>query len=207
MKNLLLIVLCTTLLLNSCSSGGDVPNPIPPAPSLSIGDYYQGGVIFYLDTFGGGLIADISDLGIASWGCYGLIVGTQSGIGTGFENTQNIINANCQNINNTAAGMCYNSNRGGYSDWFLPSIYELYAMWDYYLLIDSVSVLYGGDVFVSTLPNSQGSPNTCYYSSTESDYVPSNNALSHFVLLKSPTLDYYKSAGHNVRAIRAFSND
>ena len=28
----------------------------------SIGDFYQGGVVFYLDSFGGGLIVDIADL-------------------------------------------------------------------------------------------------------------------------------------------------
>ena len=30
--------------------------------SQSIGDYYQGGVVFYLDSFGGGLIVDIVDI-------------------------------------------------------------------------------------------------------------------------------------------------
>lgn len=54
------------------------------------------------------------------------ISGTYSEFGKGLENTIAIVNnssdANC------AAKLCYNLTLNGYSDWFLPSIQELYQM-------------------------------------------------------------------------------
>ena len=99
---------------------------------LAIGDSYQGGIIFYLDLNGGGLIAAPSDQSTSAiWGCHwtdpnggNSVPGTLgSAIGTGAQNTINIINANC--FNSMAANICDTLTLGGYSDWFLPSIDEL----------------------------------------------------------------------------------
>jgi len=119
---------------------------------LSIGDAYQGGIIFYLDGNGGGLIAAGRDVNISSfligaeWGCYGTDIpgagsdeywaaeyGTGIAIGTGAQNTIDIINNGCQNHvphwqRVVAAKLCDDLTLGGYSDWFLPSKDELYEM-------------------------------------------------------------------------------
>ena len=68
--------------------GGDVNDPY----TLAIGDTYQGGVVFYLDGNGGGLIAAPSDQSSAAWGCYQQSIGgTSSAVGTGAANTTAIV--------------------------------------------------------------------------------------------------------------------
>ena len=106
--------------------------------SQTIGDFYQGGVVFHIDSSGGGLIVDIQDLPnpnptvatsldslLSRWGNYATHVpGTSSpSIESGFSNTQNLINFYMSG--NFAAHHCYNSNNQGYNDWFLPSKNEL----------------------------------------------------------------------------------
>ena len=148
---------------------------------LAIGDSYQGGIIFYLDGLGGGLIATPSGQFTAQWGCYEtLIGGTGSAIGTGNQNTINI-EAGCTTAG-TAADICANLTLGGYSDWFLPSKDELNQMYSYNVVIG-------------------GFANYSYWSSTEVD---------NFIAWKQGFYSggYQDYSGKNgtyyVRAIRAF---
>lgn len=92
---------------------------------LHIGQYYAGGIIFYLDsTDMHGLVCAPNDQGIAEWGCStSIISGTSEFIGTGFQNTALIVLA-CSDIN-YAAKICNDLVLNGYSDWFLPSKFEL----------------------------------------------------------------------------------
>ena len=94
---------------------------------IAIGQTYQGGIIFYLDGNGGGLISAPSDQSSGTqWGCAGTLIGTNSGMGTGSQNTVDI-ELGC-NTPATAADICTNLTLGGYSDWFLPSKDELNEM-------------------------------------------------------------------------------
>ena len=101
--------------------------------NLAIGDTYQGGIIFYLDGSGGGLIAAPSDQATVNdfpdWGCIGSpILGADGlAVGTGAQNTIDIENG-CTS-SGTAADICSNLILGGFSDWFLPSIEELETMY------------------------------------------------------------------------------
>jgi len=93
---------------------------------LYIGQPYNGGVIFYIDSTGShGLIASTSDLGRYHWGCLGNIIdSTYTGIGFGEYNSLRI-SANCYSTPPTAASACLNAVINGYGDWYLPSYDEL----------------------------------------------------------------------------------
>ena len=98
-----------------------------------IGCLHEGGIVFYLDENGGGLIAATSDSltgdTVAPWGCYLDTIPGANGtaIGTGQQNTDDIING-CT-TSGIAANICDTLTLGGYSDWFLPSKDELNEMY------------------------------------------------------------------------------
>jgi hypothetical protein len=128
--------------------GNEVSFITPPMGAHYIGESYGGGIVFYLTDLTGqhGLISSTSDQGISDWGCYmTLIGGTGSGIGTGQANTTNIVNG-CSTPG-IAASICDNLVLNGYSDWFLPSIGELYQM---YLHRDVIGNLNSGSRWSST---------------------------------------------------------
>jgi hypothetical protein len=95
-----------------------------PEPPIEVGSFYQGGVVFYVDGNGHGLIAATSDQSIgALWGCEGTSMTTQNTVGTGLVNTEAIY-VSCQQAD-IAARICYDAEINGYTDWYLPSKDEL----------------------------------------------------------------------------------
>ena len=163
------------------SAGTAYGNEVSFTP-LAIGSSYQGGIIFYLDGFGGGLIAAPSEQSTgAKWGCQGTVITGADGtaIGTGNQNTIDI-EAGCTTAG-TAADICANLTLGGYSDWFLPSKDELNQMYLNKAVIG-------------------GFTNNWYWSSTEIDF---NTAwLQDFY--DGIQFNFYKVYTYSVRAVRAF---
>ena len=152
------------------------------APGTQIGESYQGGIIFYLDGNGGGLVVAPSNQSTsAEWGCLGTDISGANGtaIGTGYQNTIDI-EAACTTPG-TAADICANLTLDGYSDWFLPSKDELEMM---YMNLNQL----GG--FASNF----------YWSSTEYD-----NDIAWFQRFTNGNQgSNYKTYTHSVRAVRAF---
>ena len=166
--------------------GGDVNDP------LAIGDTHQGGIIFYLDGNGGGLIAAPSDQSSgAQWGCPGTTISGADGtaIGTGNQNTIEI-EAGCTTAG-TAADICANLTLGGHSDWFLPSKDELNLMYD--------NIGQGG---VLDLGNVGNFANDWYWSSTE--YDASNYRAWDQDFNDGGQDDVNKGISYYVRAVRVF---
>jgi hypothetical protein len=153
-----------------------------------IGETYQGGIIFYLDGNGGGLIAAPSDQSTGTeWGWEGTLISGADGasIGTGEQNTLDIILGYSQS--GFPANICANLTLGGYSDWFLPSKDELNEMC---LNIGQENVL----------GNVGGFAKGWYWSSTEYD---EHRAWGQYFPFGTQT-EYYKNSPNNFRAVRAF---
>jgi hypothetical protein len=162
--------------------GGDVNDP------LAIGDTHQGGIVFYLDGNGGGLIAAPSDQPSATWGCYGqTIAGTSSAVGTGAANTTAIVSGCSETA--IAARICADLILGGYTDWFLPSKDELNLMYE--------NIGPGDELGLGDIGNFA---NYFYWSSTEYGNSFAWRQIFHGGLQPS----YDKDNTFYVRAVRAF---
>lgn len=95
---------------------------------MNIGDNAFGGIVAYIykendlgyviDEEHGFVVSSI-DVGQSFWGCTGWTGASGFTIGTGYQNTLNIIE-NCPE-EGIAARLCVNYSGGGYTDWFLPS--------------------------------------------------------------------------------------
>lgn len=153
-----------------------------------IGLNYQGGIIFYIQNDGTGLVAAPTNQGETSWGCRGTGVGaTSTIIGAGKQNTNNILNG-CMVVN-TAADYCDNLNLNGFNDWFLPSKDELREM---YFKIG------GGGIGVNQ--NIGNFTSSSYWSSSEDN---DNNAWSQDFSSSFQAVSN-KNNDNQVRAVREF---
>lgn len=109
------------------------------ATGTKIGAEYQGGIIFYIFKSGDpgyvsgevhGLIVYAQELSNnRQWGCSSYEFGNLStAIGGGKSNTTLVANT-CQAVD-IATKICENFEHAGYTDWYLPSRDELYAVYD-----------------------------------------------------------------------------
>lgn len=181
------------------ANGTTYGNPInfvttAAAGPFTIGQSYGGGIIFYIDGSGQhGLIAAPTDQSSsAQWipaGATSSVVTNATGfaIGTGAANTSTIITV--QGNSPYAATNCrlyYNG--GGFSDWYLPSLFEL-------------NQLYLQRTAVGGFPDPNAGP-AYYWSSSE---ISDNNAWMMDFGSSSPNQQSStKYNGLYIRAIRAF---
>ena len=155
-----------------------------------IGQFRDGGIVFYIDGTGQhGLVCDITSQS-ATWGCKGTLITGADGtaIGSGAQNTIDI-EAGCTTPG-TAADFCANLTLNSFTDWFLPSKDELAEMYNNRAALDVTSIDKGGTIF----------GNTIYQSSSEWDnsfaWMRNFTNGGEFQVDKSSTADF--------RAIRAF---
>jgi hypothetical protein len=108
-------------------------------PKIEIGSYHAGGIVFHIDETGehGLVMAPISGLNSGSvtfefyesdlvqWGAMGVDIATTD---EGRSNTDLILAAT-PGIK-TAASVCRDLTLNGFSDWYLPSAYELSCLYE-----------------------------------------------------------------------------
>jgi hypothetical protein len=189
MKKLLYTLLALSIIFSACeeedtapantNNNGNNNNNTGNNTNLQLGDFHEGGIIFWLDVGGStGLVVSYEDIGDPYWssllhnwsgsehhedpGANSMLslVANSTGFGSGMENTTEIVNANLQigiGSPNNAADNCYYSTFQGYTDWYLPSKDELNQL---YLRKDIIESAAG------VVPFSE-----CYWSSSASDWV------------------------------------
>jgi hypothetical protein len=178
----------------TAGTGIDITNNVISASDicgLSIGDTYQGGIIFYLDASGcHGLISAPTDQSTGiQWynGSYTITTAFASCVGCGDGNSSMIVYN--QGLGSYAAQLCYDLNSGGYTDWYLPSKYELNLMYE--------NIGQGNSL---GLGNVGGFASSYYWSSTEFD-----NFIAWFQNFGNGNqYNYGKYNTDYVRAVRAF---
>ncbi len=157
---------------------------------FSVGLKYGGGIVFALDLTGqhGWIAANEDANNGLSWsvGKTGNCDATGNGLGDGLKNTKKIIAF--QGSGDYAAKFCDEYISGGYSDWYLPSEWELYRMMTNDKILGITQDFY-------------------YWSSTEQLGVPKAYALIYKSDPEFPqifTRSEEKSFMHKVRPIRSF---
>ncbi|MCF7941109.1 MAG: DUF1566 domain-containing protein, partial [Spirochaetia bacterium] len=183
--------------------------PIAEA-ALSIGDYYEGGVVGY--------IYSTTDTGYVPGEVHGLIaakedspsvtqgvkwsddmetsIGTDISIGTGAANTDKIIAGQGASAVTYAAGVARAYTGGGHTDWFLPSWYELNRLRDSRLLIGNFITVSEAPYYASYWTSSESTQGGSYTPDWCAHSVLFNGSLSWYVNHKTDKL--------LVRAVRYF---
>ena len=160
-----------------------------------IGEYFEGGIVFhiYRDSVGieHGLIVSQSDLSMDSqWSSIDTLIGNNAkSTWNGLSNTQAI--SNDTTILISAAKACKNLVQANYSDWYLPSIDELYIMFSHRFDINRRLSQVNGSQLIGL---------SSYWSSTELDKT---DALSVNYLSGTIAQDA-KNTMKKVRAIRKY---
>ena len=128
------------------------------------------------------------------WGCYGTGIPGADGqaIGTGYQNTIDIVAQNCQTENGgiTAAQAALDAEINGYSDWYLPSKDELVEMYN----------TIGNGGLEGNIGGFETSDWSYYWSSAEG--INSNACFVYFFIGVAGSSS--KSSTYRVRVIRAF---
>lgn len=147
--------------LQTLLSSGYAPADILPFGVMTSefhGLNYAGGIIFYLESNGKGLVVADENIatmygGIIDWGCENELVATSSGgIFQGESDNVLILNHGCTEPN-IPVEMCSQLVKNGYDDWYLPSADELEQ------IFQKLVPLSVGNLIVSHV----------YWSSTETD--------------------------------------
>lgn len=196
-------LIAENVIVYTAGDGIDITDNVVSNTAISttynVGDYAQGGVVFWVDETGEhGLVCQIENYStISPWtdGPYYVMQAAGDGLYAGKSNTMIIVSNVGYNGSfvGYAAVRCSNYSNSGtieYGDWYLPAEWELKEMYNNKDIINSTAIANGGDAFVDEF----------YWSSTE---VGSDHA--HPVHLGTGLVSFKeKHDEYRIRAIRAF---
>ena len=211
MRKLLLLLMFITSIANAQIMPFGMLNSsdaTPVAVAPEIGDFYQGGIVFYiaptptdLNSDGVadiGLICAIEDQGKIRWNKQknsrlDVLDARATNISAGSFNTAAIITIHGGGTQ-YAAGLAKAYNGGGFNDWFLPSKDGLNEIYINQKIINTASLANGGAALVSG------------YRWSSTQYESSYQAWQITFGSCTTGCDSYKNTNneYNVRAVRAF---
>jgi hypothetical protein len=162
-----------------------------------IGELYEGGIIVTVWKVNGvehGLIASLVDISVGSvWSNVNVLIGALAqSPRDGLANTNAIITQTGQTT--SAALLCHNYSAGGYTDWYLPAVWELNQCFYSALIVNTVLGNTNGFKFNSSIT---------YWSSTE-DVVSSGAWYEAFYYGYQRDNNNQKSNLMAVRAVRKY---
>lgn len=185
-----ILFISLVLLFGSCteflgSFGPDKEGDNVSDEPLEIGQVYAGGIIYYLDGNGGGLVFahEYDQDAIYPWstGNYSTIGASSESVGGGAYNTAEIVDA--LGSGNYAANICDELVYKGYDDWFLPSIGDLEQIHEvkssiydnsdfvFYGVVYWSSTEYGESAYASNLSTSWWFDSRIVHKSGNSDVI------------------------------------
>jgi len=168
-----------------------LPAP-PPPPSYEVGDFEDEGVVFFVSPDGKTVkFVYIGEIQNVRWSSpWDIEVDGSDNNFDGFQNTLDIISD--PDINSSAAEICANLTAGGHSDWYLPAINELEAIYIAKPIIDTIIEDNLGDII---------SNDSNHWSSTEFDFTQAKS----WTLNAGERNSTKSSAGLEIRAIRTIT--
>lgn len=162
-------------------------------PSYAVGDFAQGGVIFWLSPDGRhGKVVSIHNIeNVNQWSnITNIAVGHSArSLTNGAGNTAAIINQ--PGHETSAAQICSDFVYGGYNDWYLPAKNECDLVFSHQMTIDATALINGGDILLSLL-----------WTSTELNFTDARVSSSGVF-----SSNQKSSTSNALRPIRAFSLD
>jgi len=175
---------------------------VSPTPAHYVGELFGGGIVCHVyDNGNHGIIASLADLdgGIgAAWGAVGVYVFNANNVLNGVANTAAIIAAG--GTSTEAAGLCNDYAAGGFTDWYLPTFFEIKLIIQNDILIDSILDNDGDSLTHGFTQEYSAVTRGVYWTSLQLD---ANNGMIYYFTAYPFTLGP-KDRLYSVRAIRAF---
>lgn len=193
------ILTATVSVVGAVNSGMVTINLNDLNESATIGDYRDGGVVFWVDPTDDtkGLVCAVEDQSASiKWHNtqQPSVAGTSENIETGSANTDAIITSLGTSY---AAGVARAYNGGGFSDWFLPSVDELIEMSNNRAAINTTATVNSGtDLIALAASVSNG-----YWSSSKQT---TNGSVYLFNILTGSKNGGFATNNASVRAVRSF---
>jgi len=169
-----------------------------------VGELFGGGIVFYVYNNGAnGLIASLDDLdggsGVAWSANTATLIGpTAQSFYNGASNTAAMVAQDT--TANKAGTLCNSYAGGGFTDWYLPAIWELNLLYNSAFVVSNILANDGNGATQPLHPENVGPTYGRYWASTEYNSTTAWNYNFH----SGGSYVYSKSNVHRVRAVRAF---